>query len=151
MKRLLTATVLSIAALTLAAGQAPAWFLTHHCCKQCCVSVCCKQYNAFSPVCCGNITCYGCSPSLNFGQGCCGAGDAVAGWDGGGYLGQLPAAAPVITTTPGATTIPFQAPMPTPATTAPMGYYGAMMPAWPMVQPVGYGPAYLPMMAGYGR
>jgi hypothetical protein len=151
MKRLLTASVLSIAALALAAGQAPAWQL-FHCCNRCCFSycVCCRPYNAFSPVCFGNINCVGCCPPGN--NGGWGGPMACAGADcQGGFMGQLPAATQPQQILPGTPSpvIPFQAPMPTPATGAQPTGYGAWMQAWPMVQ-AGYYPAYYPTY-GYGR
>ncbi len=151
MKKLLTASVLSIATLALVAGQAPAWSLLHHChcCYQYCI--CCRPYNAFSPVCFGNVNCIGCCPTgNNFGPGC---GPMGCGADmGGGYTNQLPDVGQPLQIQPGIPNpvIPFQAPMPTPATGAQPTGYGMWMQAWPMARTAAYTPAYYPTMPAYG-
>src|SRR5262249_48883912 len=66
MRKLLFLASLSLATVTVTATEAPAWFLSCcHCRNKCCTTICCKPYNAFSPVCCGNIT-TDCCP-INFG------------------------------------------------------------------------------------
>jgi hypothetical protein len=135
MKNLLAASVLSVAALAACAGRAPAWFNLgcHHCCSQFCI--CCRPYNAFSPVCFGNINCVGCCPTVNWGGG------GGPGCDGA-YMANPAAGEKTIQ--PGRTAVPFQAPMPgSPPVARPMGY-GVMIPAWPVNQPTGYAPAYYP-------
>jgi hypothetical protein len=69
MNKLFAVVVSSVAGLGLAAGQAAAWF--HDCCcnKCCCTTICLRQYNAFTPICCGQISCDGCCP-LTFGGFC---------------------------------------------------------------------------------
>ena len=63
MKKLLAFGVLSLAALGLEASSASAWLFGHcGCCSQCCSVICCRQYNAFTPCCFGNICCVGCCP-----------------------------------------------------------------------------------------
>jgi hypothetical protein len=74
--------LLGVAGLLLGVTHdANAWLL-HHCCggRHCCMQICCRQYNAFTPVCFGNIHCDGCCP--NFGcapMNCCGGGCAMPG------------------------------------------------------------------------
>ena len=114
MKKLFALGFLSLAAIGLASGPAAAWWPCFPCsCKSCCTTtICLKQYNAFTPVCWGSLTCDGCCP-MNF--GCCpgmggygfgggGAGQCgTNGYCGGssyvggdGYmLGQLPAPATI--------------------------------------------------------
>jgi hypothetical protein len=145
MKKLLTLALFSLAGLGWSTGQAPAWFCCHKCCNKCSTTICCHPYNAFSPVCWGNMTCCGCCPA-QFGccpgpmnGGYCGGGACEGGacgspYDGfGGYDGtlggctscgidQLPAlatpkagATTAAPAAPGAAAPTFQAPMPTPA------------------------------------
>src|SRR5438046_6624672 len=54
---------LSVAALALNGPAAQAGLL-HHCCgcHKCCTYLCVRPYNAFSPVCCGSVSCIGCCP-----------------------------------------------------------------------------------------
>jgi hypothetical protein len=86
MKKLLTLALFSLAGLGWSTGQAPAWFCCHKCCNKCSTTLCCHPYNAFSPVCWGNITCCGCCP-LQF--GCCppGLGPMTGGYGNGGFGG----------------------------------------------------------------
>jgi hypothetical protein len=85
-KRILVA-ILSLAVVGLSAQPSFAWLL-HRCCG-CKYStvICCQPYNAFTPVCFGNITGLGCcpiamsccqqgGPSLPYGAGCDGQCDA---------------------------------------------------------------------------
>jgi hypothetical protein len=75
MKRFLALTVLGLASLTVTAQQASAhWLLDHfhHC--HCCLNVCAKQYNAFSPYCIDSV------------HGCC-PGPVVGAWGNGGGPG----------------------------------------------------------------
>jgi hypothetical protein len=52
--------LVSVAGLLLSARDADA-FLFHHCCGHCCEThICCRPYNAFTPICWGNIHCDGC-------------------------------------------------------------------------------------------
>jgi hypothetical protein len=60
MKKLSALVVSSLAALAAVTGQASAW--CHDCCNQCCATICLRQYNAFTPVCCGSLSCTGCCP-----------------------------------------------------------------------------------------
>ena len=152
MKRIFLA-LSSLAVIGISAQPSWAW-LFHHChgCKYS-TYICCTPYNAFTPVCFGNINCCGCCPVANWGQQACGPMGCASGFDGGGYLGQLPAGAQLVPgqPAPGMSTVPFQAPMPAPAPgVRPMGYGGPMNP-WPvMIQPTGYGPAYNPMYGSMG-
>ncbi|MHB1421632.1 MAG: hypothetical protein ACYC3I_00265 [Gemmataceae bacterium] len=84
MKKLLPSAVL---ALVVSAGMTAQSFagccfgLFTNCCG-CSAKFCVRQYNAFSPVCCGTVYCDGCCP---FGSG--GAGGGCAG--GGPCMGAL--------------------------------------------------------------
>jgi len=96
MKKLIAVAFLSVAGLAVVAGRAPAWFCCHHCANKCCTTICCQPYNAFTPICCGNINCMGCCP-----MSCGGCGAAPCGpYSGGPFCaegscglggGQLPA------------------------------------------------------------
>jgi hypothetical protein len=120
MKKLLPAALLALAVSGFVAAPsfAGTFGLFPHCgCCGCGAKFCVRQYNAFSPVCCGTIFCDGCCP---FGNGCgyggyggyggCGFGGCgpcdggmcpgggcglnymgVLGCPGGGCLGSLPA------------------------------------------------------------
>jgi hypothetical protein len=98
--------LLSVAALLVSAYNAEAglfhcWGCGHGCCD---VHICCRPYNAFTPVCCGNLTCDGCCPlSCQGGNTClgpiaCAMSPFGPGCDGGScmagaapYLGGMPA------------------------------------------------------------
>ncbi len=103
MKKLTLAAILSLAVAAVWTTPSPAWtfgLIVHHgCCgcgcHGCGFNICCRPYNAFTPVCCGTLCCDGCCP-INMGGGC---GPAMAGpcgpCDGGACgapgLGALPA------------------------------------------------------------
>jgi len=162
MKKFIALAVLSVAGLGMSVGQASAWWFYHYCCNKCCTTICLQPYNAFSPVCCGNLACNGCCP-MNITQGCgapnwgynsggwggsCGATGYDGCVDGSCSVGQLPildatqqkTPAPA-TSAPTTTPAPaFQGPMPTPKT-GPTSYIpglssGLAMPE--MIQTVGY-------------
>src|SRR5437899_8131338 len=70
--------LVSIAALGLCVSEAAAWFW-NGCCNRCCSTyICCRPYNAFTPVCFGNVTCDGCCPLQNAGWGYGGGGGCCA-------------------------------------------------------------------------
>ena len=142
MKKLFTAAFLSVALLPLSSGTASAWCWPWKCCGQCYdFSICCKQYNAFTPICFGKLYCDGCCPSpyLNgyghspahgnclplLGSAC---GDTQ-------FLGQLPPPDAIAPPT-------FHAPMPSPVDgqePATSGASSNQMPSGtPMIQPTGY-------------
>lgn len=89
MKKLFALASLSLAALSMATSQASAWLFCNPCCHKCEATICCKQYNAFSPCCPVSIHSYGNCPVLNcyggagFDGGACGIG-------GDGVVTQLP-------------------------------------------------------------
>jgi hypothetical protein len=172
MKRILAA-ALSLVLLGLSTGKAPALGFFHHCCCDCCATICCKQYNAFTPACFGTLCCNGCCPigcgncgpmvPGNCGPGGCGPagcpgpdfggacyGGACAGGScgpdcscDGSALGNLPAPADG-SATPMPAGPSFTPPMPTPT-----GNSTGMMPL-PMpqggIQAAGY---YAPMPYNY--
>jgi hypothetical protein len=86
MKRLLFASLVSLAALGLTAGPSLAGLLPFHCCchNKCSMYFCCKQWNAFDCMCFGNLCCSGCCmPFGNGGNGCCNQGCCPDACDGG--------------------------------------------------------------------
>ena len=78
----------SLTALLMLAGNADAWLFNHcggcHGCHSHChhcyeTHICCRAYNAFTPICWGNLYCDGCCPNMGGGGGgCC----ASMGWSG---------------------------------------------------------------------
>jgi hypothetical protein len=164
MKKVLTVALLSLSltgpAVPSASAGAFGLFPSCGCCG-CGCSVCIRQYNAFSPVCCGTMFCDGCMPFGNCGAGGCGGpagpwglnymGQAGCGACGAGgcgpggcaaNFGQLPPTGGMPVVPPGATveSMPQAMPTgPTSATTVAVGQPGAY--------PVSYHPAYYP---GYG-
>jgi hypothetical protein len=85
MKKLLTTAFLSLAALALGSNHASAWWPMSCCKSKCCISVCARQYNAFSPYCidgCGPCGAIGFSCGTGCAQGACAYG--------GANLGELP-------------------------------------------------------------
>jgi hypothetical protein len=148
MKKLLPSAILALVVSGVVTSQSFGWgccfgLIPHHGCG-CCgcgAQFCVRQYNAFSPVCCGTIYCDGCSPfgppgggygGCGMGPGgcglpysgvlggCCGPagcadgaclGYGLAGGADGACLGSLPAADPSVGA-PGAPTAPA-APLPT--------------------------------------
>jgi hypothetical protein len=96
MKKIYAAAFLSLAVLGGSSGQAQAWGLCGSC-RCCCYkySVCCKPYNAFSPICYGKLYCDGCCPAPP--PACPGAQGphCMAGGCGcdAGTLGSLPPSA----------------------------------------------------------
>jgi hypothetical protein len=137
MKKLLPSAVLALVVSGALSAQSFAGccfgLIPHHGCCGCCgcgASFCVRQYNAFSPVCCGTVFCDGCCPfgacgggyggygcgmgpvggMMPYGglpAGCC--GPAGCGGDGA-FLGSLPAADPEVGA-PGAPAAPA-APLP---------------------------------------
>lgn len=156
--------LLGVAGLLLSVtADANAW-LFHHCCGHCCdMHICCRQYNAFTPVCWGNVHCDGCCPNFGcapmncgFGPSCgmpgpvCSAlggfpmgGMPVAGWGDvqGGMAAQMPMMLP-----PG-TPIPTGMPMPPSIPVPP----GAPMPPGPPTPPGGGVPPILNHTAQYAN
>ncbi len=88
MKKILAVAALAAAALGFSAGRANAhWFSCLSCCNKCSVTIHCKQYNAFSPFCCDNMS--GCMPCNG---GACAAGPVGPACVGGACMGgELPA------------------------------------------------------------
>jgi hypothetical protein len=177
MKKLFVSALLAVSACGLAAAPAFAHafglFTCGNCCKGCC-TFCVRQYNAFSPACCGSICCDGCPPFCYGGgppgpnpaaaacgpEGC--IDGAVTGPDS--VIGQLlpedaccdtpatPPAAPAGPAMPPASPAPAASPKPVsqlhpygmPYAVRPAGYYPA--PAYP---PTGYYPPSGYQQAGY--
>jgi hypothetical protein len=117
MKKLLPSAILAVVVSGVLTAQSFAGccfgLIPHHGCCGCCgcgATFCVRQYNAFSPVCCGTVYCDGCCP---IGPGGCGGGCGPAGcglnYSGlpagccgpmgcgdGAALGSLPAADPAV-------------------------------------------------------
>ena len=144
MKKLITCALLAFAASSLAAVPSYAGccfgLCKHHCgCCGCGAKFCVRQYNAFSPVCCGTVFCDGCCPfgsggyggyGPGFGGGCgpCAGGvcPGMLNYSGimscppggcadGACLGSLPAADPAAPASPSATTPAGSNPVVTPS------------------------------------
>jgi hypothetical protein len=92
MKKLLPSAVLAMAVCAFAAPQSFAGcfglFYNHCGCCGCGAKFCVRQYNAFSPVCCGTVFCDGCCP---FGSGGGGPGPGYGGGCGPCAGGMCPA------------------------------------------------------------
>ncbi len=164
--------ILGVAALLVSSTSAQAWPF-HHCCgcrHHCCeMHICCRPYNAFTPICCGNLFCDGCCPNpCAAASGCCampsyGCGmpaPCMGGFDGCGYGACVPGACDAGPMMPPSLP-PVGAPLPpgpatpvapTPTTMPPAfnhtAQYGA--PAMPYgVWPASYYPGYYYGYAGY--
>lgn len=157
MKKLFALGLLLAAMFGWSAQTALAWWPCYPLCgcdkkgSSCCASITIKQYNAFTPICCGSMHCNGCCPmDLTGGGSVCGPGMmgcAAAGaacYDPCGAAaicsgcGQLPAVSPAPIAVPG-----YQAPAPTPMEGArPMSYNPYMV--YSAVQPAAYRPMYTP-------
>jgi hypothetical protein len=158
MKKLLFSASLALLAWGLTAtpsfAHAFGLFTCHRCChgacKRGCMTFCCKQYNAFTPVCCGSICCDGCCP---FGGGGPGPGyGPLACGPGGcdGAVSDLPAGAtPVAPATPATGPALPSKPLPTGTTSLypPAPGYGAVQSAGYFYPGYSYG--YAPA-ANYG-
>jgi hypothetical protein len=153
MRKLLALAALSLAALSMTTSQASAWLFCNPCCHKCEATICCKQYNAFSPCCPVSIHSYGCCPVLScYGNGGCDGGACGIGGDAG-VVTQLPnvdsSGNPV-----------FMGPMPAttgsgtpttsgaPTTMAPIMQNYAI-PAWNGGMVPGMNAGYMPMNPGY--
>ena len=181
MKKLLTA-ALGLVLVALTAPHALAGFC-FHCCHGCCndcATICCKQYNAFTPACFGTICCNGCCPIA---YGCCGpnapgpmgcgpmgcgpmcggpmcggpdcygptCGGPDCGYGGQGYLGQLPApAAPYTGGAPMPNPTPSPAPNFPPPPTPSPTGSSPMSQVMPLPQGLVQPAAYSPYNYGYG-
>jgi len=88
MRKLIAIALFSILGMGLTQGKASAWW-EHLCCKhKCCLTLTCRQYNAFSPFCCD-----GACGFMPLAQGpSCGNGGCTYSGDGG-CMGELPAPA----------------------------------------------------------
>jgi hypothetical protein len=165
MKKLFALALLSLAVTGWLTTPANAWWPFSCCGTKCCTTICLRQYNAFTPICTGKLSCDGCCP-INLACGQLGSGPAIfnagpgcvggACYAGSAYnLGQLPPAALMSQPLPAPTaggvaptyTIPPNNPLPAPA--VPMGTTSQMapqmMPFAAPVQPVGYRPMYYPV------
>jgi hypothetical protein len=81
MKKLCTVAFLGLFGLGLTAQSASAWWWTNWCCEKHGPKIHCRQYNAFSPYCCGPLP-HGYCWEGNHHQDCC-DGDSH-----GGYVGE---------------------------------------------------------------
>jgi hypothetical protein len=155
---------LSLCSMAMFAGESQAWLFQcfHH--HKYTTQITCRPYNAFTPICWGNLVCDGCCPSFGGGGGCqmpmmmgapfaCGYGGYGA--CGANGCGGAPAATPPVTNfTPpmpmpaGTTFYPPSMQMPMP--TAPNAYYPSPDVSQANYYPQGYYPqAYYPAMPTY--
>jgi hypothetical protein len=118
--------------------------LFHHCCSKCCSTICVRDYNAFSPSFCGNMTFNGCNPFCGgngggYGAGYPGCGPSIQACPScGGCAAE--GGDPVVVPGPGAQAMPYGGP----------AQAAAMAQQYPQsVMPVGVQPNY--WTAGYGR
>src|SRR5262245_27306856 len=152
--KLCVLTALSLAGVALSAVPASAGWLHNKCCNRWATTIVCRPYNAFTPVCYGNLVCDGCCP-FAFNPGMCGNCAGVSGDPIG-----LQAMQPMLTPRP-ALAMPNMSlpnlPMPNmPMHTMPVQQFQGPMPApqqtqLPMTQPVmpaGYQQGYYPMYYG---
>jgi hypothetical protein len=151
MKKILPAALVALALMELSVPSASAGafgLFPHSCCGGCCgCNFCIRQYNAFSPVCCGSVYCDGCVPFGSGGPGCLNySGLPGSGpWnclDSGSCVGQLPPVGnvPAGPVAPALQSLPSAMPKGPPEAAA----YGP-----PAVYSAGYRPAYYPAY-GYG-
>ncbi len=68
--KILAVALLSIVGLAQSTNDASAFGL-FPCCHRNCSVICCRPYNAFTPMCYGSMVCDGCCPSPCCGGGCC--------------------------------------------------------------------------------
>jgi hypothetical protein len=131
---------LSLAGLALSGTTAFAGLFG--CCfrSHCCTQITCRPYNAFTPICWGNLTCDGCCPS--FGGGC-GFGYQACAMPTPVYsslCGDSGACLPTTTPAPAAAPATIAHPLPNVSMANPyfnpMAYYGYG------VQPTAYHPGY---------
>jgi hypothetical protein len=161
MKKLFALGFLSLAALAWASAPASAgWpcFGCGGCCNKCCNTVCIRQYNAFTPICCGSLSCNGACP-MTFGG--CGIAYSPYSTEGaampnsftttylngeGCYSGELPAPGMLSSPSPMmSASSNFQAPLPAGAAGQPMSWNPYMMQS-PMMQAAAYQAMYGPQM-----
>ena len=164
-KKLAVLALLSVASLALSAAHAHAFFW-HHWCKRCYTTqINCRPYNAFTPICSGNLTCDGVCPNpCAMAAGCCnfpnyGYGmpaPVFGGFCGDGACAMLPSfggGGAQLPMTFAPTQVPMQmpanyapvpAPVPTPGGVTQFGapQYGAPAHYGYNVQPTGYQPNY---------
>src|SRR4051794_14589629 len=84
--------LLSVAGLLLSLTQDAAALWPFNCCggHHCDMHICCRQYNAFTPVCWGNVHCDGCCPNFGCGMGSCMPGMCGMGGPIGSALSPFP-------------------------------------------------------------
>jgi hypothetical protein len=167
MKKVLLSAILGLAAVTMtpAPSQAGTFGLITGCgccCSKC--EFCVRPYNAFTPVCSGNITCMGCMPFAPYpnysGLGYPGGGYPQAGWGDSGVVDnscctsetagqkQSPTALPPLPAVQQFTQPPLAAPLPQyPAVTPPAPTSMAPNP-YGMIQ-AGYRPVVTPTYNPY--
>jgi hypothetical protein len=129
--------LLSLAGLAMSTTSAHAWLLNHWCRHCYTTQLNIRPYNAFTPICSGNLVCDGCAPNLcSYASGCaspgmsCGMPAPVSGavCPGSSCAWMMPAQMPM------AYYMPMQAPAQTAQQQYPAPYYG--------VQPAAYVPNY---------
>jgi hypothetical protein len=158
--KILAPTFLSLIGWAVSAGSASAWELFPCCFHRHYSVIICRPYNAFTPICCGNMVCDGCCPSpFSCGSPCaapiqrCLPPMCAPGCGDYAYASPTPMMSPMMApspTGPGLQAPPapggpgFAPPPPTPAQTLNQAAVGVNPQAMYGVQPVGYNPNYYP-------
>ncbi len=133
--------LLSLVGVSMSASDASAFLLRHHFRHHRFVTqITCRPYNAFTPICWGNLVCDGCTPNpCAVAGGCMPMGCGPTGcapWNNGGSVQQfMPSDS--CTTLPTTTGMAYPAPQAMPNYTA-MQYYNHYYPTPAPVQNVGY-------------
>jgi hypothetical protein len=152
-RKLWFAGILGCTLFGVAAQQSWAFFGCHSCCgcNKYSTYICCRPYNAFTPVCFGAICCQGCCPlqtcappSCGYSPCCappafcpgCMAGSGYPPMAGGGWPAPMYAAAPYMASP--------EPPMIPPPSPPPPGYGYPPPPAHGYGYPPGPGPGYAP-------
>jgi hypothetical protein len=129
MRKLIAIGLFSIVGLGFTQGKASAWWEKLSCCHKCCLTLQCRQYNAFSPFCCDGACGFmpiAQGPGCGYGNGSCYAGD-------GACLGELPA-----TNAPAGKTVTNIPPSYAPLPSGPSGLTADATQAMPGIPPQGY-------------
>lgn len=163
-RKLLAVGLLSLCCLAMFAGTSQAFFgLFHHWHSpwhhhnRYVTHITCRPYNAFTPICWGNLNCDGCCPSFGGGGGCMpmsfgppmGFGGCYGGGCHGDACGVSDMGAPKVVAPPTPNPNPnFVPPVPQPMPTGPnFGYYYPPIPGG--VTQANYYPMYYPQPMAY--
>ena len=156
MKRnILALSLLSLCTLALFSGSVDAWcFHKHHTTR-----ITCRPYNAFTPICWGNLVCDGCCPSpCGVASGCMPMQMGFGGGCGLPYMAGGYAPAPASATDrpmPDIRSTPYTPPMPMPVPSGPNvsmnPYQGVAQANYNPYPPMYYMPIYYTPYQGYSQ